>query len=412
MRRDRSWCADPWQDTFSPMKSMKGDFHAAIRCLIPLLVCVLSPGVSGITGRAPAVDESHDVIAPCAQEQPVTLIPITGELMTTCGPGCAEVSGLAWYRDNLILLPQYPERFPDAADSKPPTMGRLAPAGGATLFAIPKSEIIAYLDGHSKRALVPKCVHFVAPDFRQSVRGYQGYEAIAFDGDRAILLIEAKGSRVNGRACMTGYIVTGKILNDLSELRIDPTDGDATLPTLTEIPPQTMRDGATVVLPNMAYETVVLVKGTIVTLYEANGCNVNPAPAAHRFDLALRPLQSVSLPTMEYRITDATSADADGRFWVINFFYVGDEKHLKPAKDELITPESQGCTHKRTKTVERLLELQYTATGIQRTDRPPIQLELGLFPRNWEGIVRLDNRGFLLVTDQYPITILGFVPSP
>ena len=52
------------------------------------------------------------------------------------------------------------------------------------------------------------------------------------------------------------------------------------------------------------------------------------------------------------------------------------------------------------------------STGIQRTDKSPIQLELGLLPRNWEGIVRLDNRGFLLVTDQYPVTILAFVPSP
>jgi len=31
--------------------------------------------------------------------------------------------------------------------------------------------------------------------------------------------------------------------------------------------------------------------------------------------------------------------------------------------------------------------------------------------RNWEGIVRLDNRGFLLATDKFPTTILGFVPT-
>jgi hypothetical protein len=32
--------------------------------------------------------------------------------------------------------------------------------------------------------------------------------------------------------------------------------------------------------------------------------------------------------------------------------------------------------------------------------------------RNWEGLVRLDDRGFLLVTDLFPGTILGFVPAP
>jgi hypothetical protein len=33
-------------------------------------------------------------------------------------------------------------------------------------------------------------------------------------------------------------------------------------------------------------------------------------------------------------------------------------------------------------------------------------------PRNWEGIVRLDERGFLLMTDEDPDTILAFVPRP
>jgi hypothetical protein len=30
--------------------------------------------------------------------------------------------------------------------------------------------------------------------------------------------------------------------------------------------------------------------------------------------------------------------------------------------------------------------------------------------RNWEGLVRLDDYGFLLATDKYPRTILAFVP--
>ena len=61
--------------------------------------------------------------------------------------------------------------------------------------------------------------------------------------------------------------------------------------------------------------------------------------------------------------------------------------------------------------VARLLEFELTETGIELADRPPIQLELHpLELRNWEGIVRLEDRGFLLVTDKFPETILGFVP--
>ena len=57
------------------------------------------------------------------------------------------------------------------------------------------------------------------------------------------------------------------------------------------------------------------------------------------------------------------------------------------------------------------VEFQYNEEGITRIDQPPIQLQL--LPddlRNWEGIVRLDDRGFLIVTDKFPETILGFVP--
>ncbi|MGD9316494.1 MAG: hypothetical protein PVG56_06655, partial [Anaerolineae bacterium] len=77
----------------------------------------------------------------------------------------------------------------------------------------------------------------------------------------------------------------------------------------------------------------------------------------------------------------------------------------------------QGPTHAQAETVERLLEFEYSESGIDLVDRPPIQLELmdsflGGLGRNWEGLARLDDRGFLLVTDLFPGTILGFVPAP
>jgi hypothetical protein len=33
-------------------------------------------------------------------------------------------------------------------------------------------------------------------------------------------------------------------------------------------------------------------------------------------------------------------------------------------------------------------------------------------PRNWEGLVRFEDRGFLVVTDKFSITLLAFVPLP
>ena len=48
---------------------------------------------------------------------------------------------------------------------------------------------------------------------------------------------------------------------------------------------------------------------------------------------------------------------------------------------------------------------------IKFSEHVPIQLELDKdSPRNWEGIVRIDDIGFLIATDKHPEMILGFVP--
>ena len=49
---------------------------------------------------------------------------------------------------------------------------------------------------------------------------------------------------------------------------------------------------------------------------------------------------------------------------------------------------------------------------IARTDTPPVNLALLLNGecRNWEAVVRLGDMGFLMMTDEYPGTLLAFVP--
>ena len=43
------------------------------------------------------------------------------------------------------------------------------------------------------------------------------------------------------------------------------------------------------------------------------------------------------------------------------------------------------------------------------TNKKPIQLKLDKKSRNWEGIVQLENKGFLIATDKYPKMILAFL---
>lgn len=127
-------------------------------------------------------------------EQPVTVIPLTEPLAKRQ----AEVSGIA-YGDYLIILPQYPDFFTSEGDG--------------FLFAQPKIDILAFLDGTTSDPLEPIQIPFVAPGLSEQIDDFEGYEAIAFVRDRVFLTIET------GRPI--GYLLAGTLASDLSELDDD-----------------------------------------------------------------------------------------------------------------------------------------------------------------------------------------------
>jgi hypothetical protein len=145
-------------------------------------------------------------------------------------------------------------------------------------------------------------------------------------------------------------------------------------------------------------------------LYEANGASVNLRPVAHLFDLNLQVQDNLPCPNVEYRITDATPADDNGRFWAINTFFPEDTE-LQTDSDPLAAVYGEGATHQQSQVVERLVQFQFSEDGIVFSETPPVQLVLSNDgeARNWEAIALLDSRGFLIATDQYPATILAFV---
>jgi len=303
-----------------------------------------------------------------AEEQPVTNIEISGPLADRE----SEVSGLGWYGDWLILLPQYPERL------------------GSNVFALQKSDILAFLNGETSGPLVPQPIPFQDDALGEQIAGFEGYEAIAFQGSQVFLTIEAET-----RSAAKGYVVKGTIAADLSELTVDTT-------RLAESPSQSAS-------PNKADEALLLTDDKLISIYEVSGAQVNPAPQMHSFDFDLAPLPAVSFPTVEYRITDATRLDEQNRFWAINYFYEGD-LDLLPIRDPLTIRYGRGATHRQQQTVERLVEFTYDDSEIALTNTPPIQLKLIDSGRNWEGVARLNDQGLLLITDKFPETILGYVP--
>lgn len=336
-----------------------------IAALCVLCSCSLFSGKPG--------DRSRDKLV---REHQVILIPLEGEITQRS----AEISGLAWYGDDLVLLPQRPEKFSFSDDG--------------ALFVLSREDILNFLAGTRTEPLSPRKVPFVAPGIRKETPGYEGYESIAFQGAKVFMTIKAGAGRD-----MKGFLVTGRVAPDGKAVVMDSAG-------ITLIQPQAG-------LADMSDKAVVVRGERVITLYEANGEAVNPIPEAHVFQDNGKIMEKIPFPTLEYRITDATAPDDTGRFWVVNTFFWGDSNKLRPGPDSLRTLYGAGPSHVRFNSVERLVEFRDMEDRIARTRRPPVQLELldDLRPRNWEGLARLEPHGFLLATDTFPETILAFVPA-
>ena len=311
------------------------------------------------------------------EETAVQNIALAGELADRH----AEISGMAWYGDYLILMPQYPNFYLEEGTEE-----------DGSVFAIAKADIDAYLNGESFAPLESVKIPFAAGD-AYAIEGFEGFESIVFDGDNVYLTIEVEGA--DG---MYALLVAGTIAPDLSVLTIDT----ATMPEIVT------QSG----VENMSDETMILADDSLVTIHEANGVAVNAEPVAHVFGTDLSEVGTVPMTNVEYRITDATALDENGNFWAVNYFYPGEEV-LMPEVDPVAETFGRGPTHTASAGVERLLEFNYSADGVVLTETAPIMLQLMADGnlRNLEGIVRYE-AGFLVATDKYPSTVFGFVPLP
>ena len=137
-----------------------------------------------------------------SQERKVVEIPLGG----SANEKALEMSSLTWYKDELVLMPQYID-FDDPA-----------------FYVIKKKKISTWLESGSSKAIVPQKIKLKVPDFRQSIQGYQGFEAVCFKGNNIYLIIESKHE-----GTMKSFIVKGVINRKNGTIAIN---GE----TLTEVP--------------------------------------------------------------------------------------------------------------------------------------------------------------------------------
>ncbi len=354
----------------------------ATLALAPLVGLLLAGDVACRCGGAGDAQPVDDPSVPTAPEVAVQRLALAGDASARE----LEFSGLAWYKDQLVLIPQYPA-------------GERGDAGGR-LFVLPRDEVLARVDAPAaaREALRPRAISFETAALRERVSGFQGFEAVAFAGERAVFTIESWG------ASAVGHVVEGRVLSEPAGAgaRATVTGIELELETLRELPTPAK-------IFNAGFEGVVYTPDGVLALYERNSASLNPNARA----TLIGPdgeARALSVPALEYRLTDATALDERGRFWVINYRFPGSEDGVSPVIDGLARAHGRGESHKRSTIVERLLELEYSAQGLTLTERAPIVLQLSGVSRNWEGVARLEGRGLLIVTDKFPETMLGYVP--
>lgn len=304
-------------------------------------------------------------------ETEIIPIPLLGDIAQRR----SEISSLCWHRDNLILLPQYPNDFGNK-------LGKI--------FFINRKVLIDYISGYSADPILPDYYSIDLSKFEKFFTLGSGFEGISVNVDTVYLSIESMNNGKTETILLRGEIdLTSKIiiLNENS-LTKDPTK---------------------LFIHNISDESILYYNGDVIPIFEINGKNLNKNPQVSVFDNYLNFKKKIPFPTIEYRITDVTDVDNSGKFWAINYFFPGDDKKLNPAVDELAHNFGIGESHSLYNPVERLIEFKILEEKIILSNKAPIYLKLmPANSRNWEGIARFED-GFLIATDTFPETIFAFV---
>lgn len=290
-----------------------------------------------------------------------------------------EASGLSWYKDYLIILPQFPHKIADSRDG--------------ALLAVSKQLIVEYLNNPEAEPITAELISFSANGIDELGKSAgAGYEAITFINDKVYMSIESYDHEK-----YSSYLVEGKVYGEIDSIAMDARS----------IVPIVSNSG----LKNMGEEAIVSFDNRIIAIHEANGRNNTQKNIAAIYNPVEQTLSNCQFPLIEYRITDASQADSSGNFWVINYFYPGESDKLRPEKDYYADRFGVGTTNKMFEPIERLIELKLTEDRIVYTESPPVYIKLNdENGRNWEGLVKLDGHGFLLITDYYPRSLLAFIP--
>jgi hypothetical protein len=328
-------------------------------------------------------------IAAQAKEVAVQYIPLAAPL----DRAKAQISGMTWCGDSLLLLPERP--WFEVAQDNPDPEGTIA----TFVYQLSRAQIDHYLSNKTpsdkqKEPLIADKIKLEENGVRKRIKYFDGYEAIVCSGNKIWLSIETEVGEKTYETNIVGATLSGK--GNKKSISIDPS-------TLYRIESQSGID-------NYSDEALLLEGNNLVSIHEANNTRRDTPSFATRINIISGARTKLPFPAISFRITDTTTLNREGYFWGINYAWSGEQKWFTEG-DTLAEEYGLGETHKRENIVERLVQFRILRDSIERVEQAPIQLQLTQEDgRNWEGMVRYGDKGLLIVTDQHPRTLLGFVP--
>jgi len=132
---------------------------------------------------------------------------------------------------------------------------------------------------------------------------------------------------------MMGYLFKGTISDDMKTITIE-------VDKKVELPPRAP-------ISNATDETILVTDDRVITIYEINSEQLETEAVAYVFDHSLNLIDSLPLPNIEYRLTDATEMDENDNFWMINYMWSGDYGENYMPADPVSATYGKGETHKK-----------------------------------------------------------------
>jgi hypothetical protein len=169
------------------------------------------------------------------------------------------------------------------------------------LFAISKEDILQAIED-PEFELPVRDVPIINSNLRNVVKGFEGFESILFVEQDVYLTVESHGGNP-----MMGYLIKGVVEGELESITLDPN-------SLVELEPLSSAENAT-------FEAITYWDGNLYVIYEHNAQQSDAQPLAYQFDLGLEFMQEIAFPILDYRITDATISDLNGKFWVMKLLF-------------------------------------------------------------------------------------------